>query len=107
MTRDKAQKRATRARMGKTGESYSVARRYGRPVVESLDAAPVDVVGHVHGLVGAGVRTPASTEALAVLTEGPVERCIERTVCHRDRHGVLANLPLIGQRRRRQVRVNS
>jgi len=37
MTRDKAPKRATRARMAKTGESYTAARRHVLKPKEELD----------------------------------------------------------------------
>jgi dihydrofolate reductase len=66
-------------------------RRFGNGVVHlryrartcisySLHAAPADVVGHVHGLVRARVRAPATAEALPILAEGTPERCVQRAV---------------------------
>src|SRR6266542_4924987 len=65
-----------------------------------LHTAPADVVGHVHGLVRARVRTPGTTEALAVLTETALERGVQGAVGDRDRDGVVANLPPVREGRR-------
>lgn len=48
MTRDKAQKRATRARMGKTGERYTAARRH---VVKPPEELRAEDLGHTDAAI--------------------------------------------------------
>lgn len=53
---------------------------------------PADVVGDVHGLVGAGVWAPAAREGASSRQE-PVKGRVQRPVRNGDRDAVVADIP--------------
>src|SRR6266545_6123260 len=67
-----------------------------------LEPVPADVVGGIHGLVGAGVGPPATREG-AVLAPEAGEGRVQPRVPHRDGHPVAPDIPPVRQRCRREA----